>query len=144
MIGTKGLALIKRFEGFSALEYTCVAGKRTIGYGHCLSPDENYPAGVTEEQAEELLRDDVADAEDAVIRLVEVPLTPNQFDALVSFVFNVGSENFRRSTLLRRLNDGDYDGVAKEFGKWIYANEKPVAGLMQRRKAEAELFETEN
>lgn len=144
MIGTKGLALIKKFEGFSALEYLCPAGKRTIGYGHCLSPDENYPAGVTEEQAEELLRDDIADAEDAVIRLVEVPLTPNQFDALASFVFNVGSNNFRLSTLLRVLNKADYEGAAKEFEKWIYADEKVVPGLKRRRKAEAELFKTES
>ena len=144
MIGTKGLALIKRFEGFSATEYLCSAGKRTIGYGHLLADGENYPEGITEERAEELLRDDVAEAEDAVIRLVDVPLSPNQFDALVSFVFNVGSENFRRSTLLRRLNVGDYAAVPDQLMRWVYAGRKLSAGLMRRREAEAELFDTEN
>lgn len=144
MIGTKGLALIKEFEGFSATEYLCPAGKRTIGYGHLLADGESYPEGITEERAEELLRDDIAEAEDAVIRLVDVPLSPNQFDALVSFVFNAGCENFRRSTLLRRLNTGDYAAVPDQLMRWVYAGRKLSAGLMRRREAEAELFDTEN
>ena len=136
----KGLDLIKHFEGFSPLEYTCVGGKRTIGYGHVICPGEDFTAGVTEEQAEELLAEDVGIAEEAVIRLVEVPLTPHQFDALVSFVFNVGRRNFEGSTLLRRLNAGDYDGAAGEFKRWKYAGGRVCRGLVRRREAEAELF----
>lgn len=142
MIGWNGLKLIKSFEGFSPLEYTCVAGKRTIGYGHVLRVGESYPAGVTEAEAETLLLDDVAEAEQTVIDLVEVPLSANQFDALVSFVFNVGWRKFAGSTLLKKLNATDYDGAAAEFLRWKYANGKVINGLLRRRTAEKKLFET--
>lgn len=142
MIGWNGLKLIKSFEGFSPLEYTCVAGKRTIGYGHVLRAGESYPAGVTEAEAETLLLDDVAEAEQTVIDLVEVPLSANQFDALVSFVFNVGWRKFAGSTLLKKLNAIDYDGAAAEFLRWKYANGKVINGLLRRRTAEKKLFET--
>lgn len=142
MIGWNGLKLIKSFEGFSPLEYTCVAGKRTIGYGHVLRAGESYPAGVTEAEAETLLLDDVAEAEQTVIDLVEVPLSANQFDALVSFVFNVGWRKFSGSTLLKKLNAADYDGAAAEFLRWKYAGGKVINGLLRRRISEKKLFET--
>lgn len=142
MIGWNGLKLIKSFEGFSPLEYTCVAGKRTIGYGHVLRAGECYPAGVTEAEAETLLLDDVAEAEQTVIDLVEVPLSANQFDALVSFVFNVGWRKFAGSTLLKKLNAADYDGAAAEFLRWKYAGGTVINGLLRRRIAEKKLFET--
>lgn len=142
MIGQNGLKLIKAFEGFAPLEYTCVAGKRTIGYGHVLNFGESYPAGLSEAEAETLLLDDVAEAEQAVIDLVKVPLSANQFDALTSFVFNVGRRNFAGSTLLRQLNAGDYTGAANEFLRWKYAGNKVVNGLLRRRQAEKKLFET--
>lgn len=141
MIGQNGLKLIKSFEGFAPLEYVCVAGKRTIGYGHVLKADERYPAGLTEAEAEMLLLDDVAEAEQAVIDLVEVPLSANQFDALTSFVFNVGRRNFSGSTLLKKLNAGDYTGAANEFIRWKYVGNKVVAGLLRRRQTEKKLFE---
>ncbi len=142
MIGQNGLKLIKSFEGFAPLEYTCVAGKRTIGYGHVLKSDERYPAGLTEAEAETLLLDDVAEAEQAVIDLVKAPLSANQFDALTSFVFNIGRRHFAGSTLLRQLNVGDYTGAANEFLRWKYAGNKVVNGLLRRRQAEKKLFET--
>lgn len=140
MITQKGLNLIKDFESFVPLEYICVAGRRTIGYGHVILPGEDFACGLTQEQAEELLAEDVGIAEEAILRLVDVPLTPHQFDALVSFVFNVGRRNFEGSTLLRRLNAGDYDGAAGEFARWKYAGGSVCKGLIRRRKAEAELF----
>lgn len=143
MISSDGLKLIKYFEGFSPLEYTCVGGKRTIGYGHVLKPGEAFPGGVTQEQAEELLAEDVGIAEDAVIRLVKVALTPHQFDALVSFVFNVGARNFAGSALLKKLNAGDYSGAAEEFKRWKYAGGRVCRGLVCRREAEAKLYSSD-
>ena len=100
MISQKGVEAIKAFEGFSPLEYTCVAGKRTIGYGHLLKPDEFYVCGVSEKRAEELLIQDLNTVEAAVDTLVKVPLEEYQRDVLVSFVFNIGVYAFQRSTLL--------------------------------------------
>ena len=95
MISRKGIETIKTFEGFSPLEYTCVAGKRTIGYGHVLKPDESYVCGVSEKKAEQLLFQDLKTAEAAVDTLVKVPLKEYQKDALVSFVFNIGVYAFQ-------------------------------------------------
>lgn len=144
MISEKGVALIKEYEGFAPLEYVCVAGKRTIGYGHCLNADEVYPAGVSEAFAEELLRRDLKTAEKAVDEAVNVPLSECQRDALVSFAFNVGAGNFKRSLLLRLLNEGGYDEIPEQLMRWIYADGSICAGLMRRRKAEAELFVAKN
>ena len=140
MISKKGIDLIKAFEGFASLEYTCVAGKRTIGYGHVLGPDEKYVCGVCEREAEILLMRDLDMAEKAVEDLVEVPLSDYQKDALVSFVFNIGIRAFEKSTLLKKLNEGGYDQVPKQLQRWIYVNGRPCDGLMRRRKAEARLF----
>lgn len=140
MISEKGLNLIKKFEGFSPLEYTCVGGKRTIGYGHLLGKDEAFPCGVSEQTAEILLKDDISFAEKAVLKNVRVPLSQNQFDALVSFVFNVGERNFRLSTLLKELNAGHYDACPAEIKRWVYAKGTVFSGLTRRRKAEADLF----
>ena len=133
MISEKCLDLIKKYEGFSPLEYICAAGRRTIGYGHCLEAGEEYPAGISEKFAEELLAKDLKSAEKAVQR-----------EALVSFAFNVGAGNFKRSLLLRLLNEGGYDEVPDQLMRWIYANGSICAGLMRRRKAEAELFASED
>ena len=143
MVTEKGLELIKKFEGFVPSEYVCPAGKRTIGYGHVIRETESFSPELTKREAEELLKEDLGAAEEAVIRFVDVPLTPNQFDALVSFVFNVGAERFKRSMLLRRLNAGDYAGAAKEFLQWVYGNGQKLEGLVRRRRAEKALFETQ-
>ncbi|HCR1911714.1 TPA: lysozyme [Enterobacter kobei] len=136
--GEKGLALIKHFEGLRLWAYQCSANVWTIGYGHTAGV---RPGDViTPEQADAFLREDVADAERSVGRFVCVPLTQHQFDALVSFVFNLGVESFRTSTLLKKLKAGDYDSAAQEFGCWVHAGGKALPGLVRRREAERALF----
>jgi len=138
IIGTNGLNLIKSFEGLRLRAYQCSANVWTIGYGH--TADVRANDVITEEEALSFLRQDVAESERAVNQYVHVPLTQNQFDALVSFVFNLGVGSFRTSTLLKKLNAGDYDGVAQEFGRWIHAGGKKLPGLVRRREAERALF----
>lgn len=141
-VNAEGIALIKRWEGFKADAYLCPAGVWTIGYGHT----KNVKPGdrVTEAEAEAFLREDLADAENTVLREVHVPLSDGQFAALVSFVFNLGAGNFAKSTLLKKLNAGDYDAVPAELMKWDKArvNGRLVAlkGLTNRRAAEAGLW----
>lgn len=135
-----GLALLKQSEGFCPHTYTDVAGFRTIGFGHRLSAKENYPTGITLLQAESILASDIAVAEQAVIRLVRVPLTQGQFDALVDFVFNVGSSRLASSTLLRYLNAGKYDEAAWQLLAWDHAGSRELPALKVRREAEFRLW----
>lgn len=137
----RDLSLIKEFEGLRLEAYLCPAKKWTIGYGHTKTAKPGMK--ITERGAEELLRQDLAWCEEAVRTGVKVPLTQNQFDALVSFVFNVGAGAFKRSTLLRLLNQGDYDGAASQFQRWNKAGGQVLKGLTRRRKAEAEKFRDE-
>ena len=139
-VGERGLALIKEFEGVRLAAYLDSVGVPTIGYGH--TKDVQMGDTCTPEQANEWLREDCEDAENCVNSAVSVPLTECEFDALVSFVFNLGCGNFRKSTLLRKLLDSDYDGAAIEFRKWDKAGGQVLAGLTRRRLAEARLFET--
>jgi lysozyme len=133
-----GLALIKQFEGFSPTVYICPAGYHTIGYGHVvkLQEWEKFASGITTEQAEALLRQDVQTAECGVLRLIIVPLTDGQFDALVSFTFNLGAGALQRSTLRRKVNRGDHAAVPAELRKWVWAGGRRLEGLIQRRGAE--------
>ena len=140
-ISEKGLALIRQFEGLRLLAYKCAAGVPSIGYGHTRTAKMGQ--SITQEHAEELLREDVARFEAAVSRLVKVPLTQGQFDALVSFAFNLGAKALEKSTLLRLLNAGDYSGTAAQFDRWVYASGKKLSGLVKRRAAERALFEGE-
>ncbi|MFZ5585010.1 MAG: lysozyme [Thermodesulfobacteriota bacterium] len=135
-----GVDLVKRSEGFSATPYTCPAGHPTIGYGHRIKPGEVFREPIGEAQAEELLRADLAQAAAAVERLVGVPLDDGQFAALASFVFNLGAGNLAQSTLLKKLNAGDYAGAAEEFGRWVKSGGQTLPGLVARRAAEAALF----
>ena len=130
---------VKSFEGFKADAYLCPAGVWTVGYG----TTENVESGdtVTEEQAESLLYNDLLEASDSINDLVDVDLTQTQYDALCSFVYNIGREAFRNSTLLRLLNRGDYSGAAKQFPRWNKADGKVLAGLSRRRDAEQRMFE---
>jgi lysozyme len=132
--------IIKRHEGFAPAPYRCPAGKPTIGYGHVIRPHESFPDNLTRGMADELLREDLKAAERAVGLYVVVPLSQNQFDALSSFIFNVGPKAFAVSTLRMKLNHGDYAGAAAEFDRWIYVNKKKLPGLIARRAAERELF----
>ncbi|MBV6820372.1 lysozyme [Rahnella sp. PD12R] len=138
--GAKGVALIKTFEGLRLEKYQDVVGKWTIGYGHLILPDESFSAAIPEAQADALLRQDLGISEKAVNQYVIVPLTQNQFDALVSFTFNLGVGNLKSSTLLRVLNARQYQDAANEFLRWDKAGGKQVAGLTRRRTAERALF----
>lgn len=139
----KGLAFIKQHEGLSLEAYKDIAGVLTIGYGHT-GADVFVGQRIALDQAHDLLVEDVREAEDAINRLVKKPLKQNQFDALVSFVFNVGAGAFNRSTALKRLNAGDYVGAAEALTWWNKARVdgelRPVRGLIRRRAAEKELF----
>lgn len=138
-IHREGLELIKRFEGFSRTVYHCVAGHPTIGYGHVLRPGESWDA-ITEAQAEQLLRQDVAVAERAVEALISVPLSDNRFAALVSFTFNLGSGALQRSTLRQKVNRGEHEAVPEELCRWVWAGGRRYAGLLRRRQAEAAMY----
>ena len=111
-LSAAGLQLLKKSEGFRDRTYLDVAGLPTIGYGHRLVHPECYPGGITQTQAEVILLWDVREAEQAVERLVKVPLSQGQFDALVDFTFNLGSGRLAGSTLLQNLNAGKYDEAA--------------------------------
>jgi lysozyme len=141
--------IVKHFEGLHRVTkdgmieaYLCPANVWTIGYGRTKGVQKGMQ--ITREQAEQDLLDELVEYGNHVNRMVRVPLTQAQFDALTSFVFNLGPGNFQRSTLLRKLNAGDYDGAALEFGKWnkarVNGQLQPLAGLTRRRTAEASLF----
>lgn len=138
-ISQKGINLIKMFEGLSLKAYKDSVGIVTIGYGST-GPHVSMGQTITEVQAEALLKTDIARFERGVSDLVTVPLNQNQFDALVSFSFNLGLGNLKSSTLLRKLNSLDYSGAAKEFERWNRAGGKVLAGLTRRRIAERDLF----
>lgn len=142
-IGDAGLALVKlaealRLKAYAATPDEAARGIWTIGWGHTRGVKEGDVCTVAE--AEAFLREDLADSETTVWNMVRVPLTQNQFDALVSLAFNIGSGNFALSTLLRRLNLADYAGAAHEFTKWDKQSGKILKGLTIRRTAERELF----
>lgn len=136
----RGIRLIKEFEGFRADSYICPAGKRTIGYGHVIQPGDHIKEPMTEASAHDLLVSDLSKFEAAVNREVAVPLSQQQFDALVSLAFNIGVGAFTGSTLLKRLNAERFHDAAAQFDKWVYSNKKKIPGLVKRRKAEKELF----
>lgn len=137
-----GKDIIKEFEGLRVLAYVCPAGVVTIGYGTTKIAGAPVKIGmkITSEEAEQLLEEDLKTFENAVNQSVTVELTQNQFDALVSFVYNVGAGNFRKSTLLKRVNAGKFAEAADEFLKWNKAGGKVLAGLTRRRNAERNLF----
>ena len=137
--GAEGLALIKAFEGLGLTAYLCPAGVATIGYGST-GPHVKLGHTITRTQAELLLKLDLLRFESAIARLVTVPLNQNQADALISFAFNVGIGALEKSTLLRKLNDGDYNAVPSQLQRWNKAGGKVLPGLVRRRLAEGELF----
>ena len=133
-----GLNLIKSHEGLRTTAYQDPVGVWTIGYGHTGTAKPGQK--ITEAQAEQLLRQDVGWAQDAVRKNVKVPLTQGQFDSLVSFTFNLGAGALGRSTLLKKLNAGDYAGAQAEFGKFVHAGGRVLPGLVRRRNEEAQMF----
>lgn len=137
-----GLDLICHFEGFSPIIYLCPAGYPTIGYGHLITEanKERFLDGIDELEALDLLKTDVQKAEQSVLRLINVPLTDGQFDALVSFTFNLGGGALQRSTLRRKVNRGEHSAVPAEFMKWVWAGGRKQKGLVRRRRAEGLLY----
>lgn len=138
----KGVEQIKTFEGFRSMPYQDGVGKWTVGYGHMLVPGDGCIVGspITMGQATSLLQHDLFVAEHA-INSTGLALTQNEFDALVSFVYNLGVNNFQHSTLLRKLKELDYDGAAEEFPKWDHApSDKENEGILKRRLAEQKCF----
>jgi len=138
------LDFIAAHEGFRASVYRDAAGIETIGYGHRLIEGESFPDGIGADAARRLLAADASRAEAAVRAHVGIALSQGQFDALVSFVFNIGAGAFAGSTLLRKLNAGDIAGAADELLRWnkITGGGVPVAepGLAARRAAERLMF----
>tara|TARA_R110002153_G_scaffold42137_2_gene120036 strand:+ start:2060 stop:2788 length:729 start_codon:yes stop_codon:yes gene_type:complete len=148
-VSEAGIRLVKKFEGLHKMgddglirSYRCPAGKWTIGYGATRGVRSGMR--ITEGEAEERLLADLNEHAEALHRYVEVPLSQNQYDALTSFVFNVGAANFKSSTLLKRLNSGQYHDIPNQLMRWNKARVDgkltPLRGLTRRRAAEAALF----
>lgn len=148
-VSDSGINLVKKFEGLhkqtedgDIRAYRCPAGKWTIGWGHCKGVKSGMRVSVAE--CEQFIQDDLNEAGAAIRRHVNVPLSQYQFDALASFVFNLGEGNFRSSTLLKKLNKGLYDEVPEQIMRWNKARVEgvltPLRGLTRRRTAEAALF----
>jgi lysozyme len=141
-ISQEGLALIKKFEGCELKAYRCAANVLTIGYGSTKGVKEGD--SITQEDADKLLMHEIKEYEGYVNDLVEVDLEQNQFDALVSWVFNLGPAKLKSSTLLKVLNAKDYEGVPAQIKRWNKAGGKVLQGLVRRREAEALLFTGED
>ena len=137
-LGYNGTKILKFFEGCRLTAYQDSVGVWTIGYGHTKGVYDGMT--ITQEEAEQMLLTELEEYEGYVEKYVTVPLTQNQFDALVVWVYNLGPTNFRNSTLLKELNSGNYTAAGKEITRWNKAGGKVLAGLVKRREAEAELF----
>lgn len=143
-VSEKGLAIVKKYEGFRLKPYLCPAGVPTIGWGSTVYPNGKAvtlrDAAITPQQASDILLTTMVKYEDAVSRYVQVPINQNQFDALVDFAYNVGVGNLQTSTLLKKVNASDFVGAANEFGKWVHGGGAVLPGLVNRRREEADLF----
>lgn len=135
----RGKEFITVAEGVRYRAYLDTGGVWTIGVGHT-GPEVVQGLQANKVQVQQWLTEDLKEAEDAIYRLVKVPLTQNQFDALASFVFNIGETQFESSTMLRKLNEGDYQGAANQFPRWVYDNGKQQPGLVKRRYGEKSMF----
>lgn len=144
MINKKTEELIVFYEGERLTSYKDTGGVWTIGVGH--TSDEKFKVTkgqtITKEFSRELLRHDLKEAENFVKTLVKVPLNENQYGALVSFTFNLGGGSLKISTLLKKLNAGNYKAIPSELNKWVFDDGVKLAGLIKRRKAEGELWNT--
>lgn len=138
-ISKQGIDLIKSFENLRLTAYLCPAGVWTIGYGHTA----NVKRGdmITEEQAQKMLESDLAWIERTIQAAVTVPLTQNQYDALCSIIYNIGSTMFRNSTLLKYINSGaEENAIVDQFMRWKFVNGRESKGLVNRRRKEVELW----
>jgi lysozyme len=134
-----GLDIIRRYEGLRLQPYQDTGGVWTVGYGSTRGVSAKSPP-ITEQEAEDLLRLDVASAEKDITRKVSVPLNENQFSALVSLVFNIGGTNFRKSTMRALINRKWHDEAANQFPRWVYDNGRKLGGLVKRREEERALY----
>lgn len=150
-VSDNGIRFIARHEAFRSRLYNDAAAppNATIGYGHLVhygpingTESAEFRAGISRPRAERLLRDDAEDAVEIVAEFVTVALKQTEFDALVSFTFNIGTgiNGFRGSTLLRRLNNGEYPSVPGEMMRWVFAGGRQLPGLVNRRRDEGQLF----
>ena len=143
-VSKAGVQALVQHENFSPQVYPDTAGNPTIGYGHKLLPGESFPNGITEAQGQALFQQDLNIAANAVRNNVTSDLTQPQFDALASFVFNIGGANFSKSEVLQDVNAGNFDGAANAFVNWsyIHVNGVPILsqGLINRHNAESVLF----
>ena len=137
-LGERGTEILKYFEGCKLTAYQDSVGVWTIGYGHTKGVYDGMT--ITQDQAEQMLLSELEEYEGYIEDMVTVPLTQNQFDALVVWIYNLGPTNFRNSTLLKELNAGNYNAAGQEITRWNKAGGKVLAGLVKRREAEAELF----
>ena len=137
-LSEKGKTLIKKYEGLKLSAYKCPAGVWTIGYGHTAGVFEGQK--ITSDQADDFFDNDIKQFEKIVLELCNVPLKQGQFDALVSFVYNVGKTAFANSTLLKLLNQKKYTAAGNEFSRWVYVRDKKLQGLVKRRIDERFLF----
>jgi lysozyme len=138
-ISNEGISLIKKFEGCELEAYKCAAGVWTIGYGH--TKDVREGMTISKEQADNMLLNELDEYCEYVEKAVNVNLEQCQFDALVSWTYNLGSTNLNESTMLRVLNEKDYEEVPNQLKRWNKSNGKVLQGLVRRREAEALLFE---
>ena len=141
-ISQEGISLIKKFEGCELEAYKCAAGVWTIGYGHTKNVKEED--SITKEEAETLLVNELMDYCNYVDLYVKVPLKQNQFDALVSWTYNLGPTNLQSSTMLKFLNAGDYHLIPTQIKRWNKAKGQVLEGLTRRREAEALMFENKD
>ena len=137
-LGERGTEILKYFEGCKLTAYQDSVGVWTIGYGHTKGVYNGMT--ITQEEAEQMLLTELEEYEGYIENMVTVPLTQNQFDALLVWIYNLGPTNFRNSTLLKELNAGNYNAAGQEITRWNKAGGKVLAGLVKRREAEAELF----
>jgi lysozyme len=135
-VSQRGAKLIMGFELLRLTPYICPAGYLTVGYGHLTNSREP----ITENKAELLLAGDLTRTTNAINKLIKVPLTQYQFDALVSFTFNTGNGALQRSTLRMKINRGEYHEAGDEFLKWIYGGGRKLKGLLRRRIIERKVF----
>mgnify|MGYP003598693782 CR=1 FL=1 len=143
-ISQNGLDIIHESESFSSVPYLCPSKIPTIGWGNTYYEDGTKVTlndkPISQKKGDELFSFILSEFETQILNLVKVPLNQNQFDALVSFAYNVGIGNFKQSTLLKKLNNSDFIGASLEFKKWNKSNSKVLKGLVRRRLKEKELF----
>ena len=141
VISNEGIALIKKFEGCELESYRCSADVPTLGYGHTRGVSDGDTC--TQQEADNMLADDLQEFEQYVNDLVNADLSQNQFDALVAWTYNLGPTNLKASTLLKRVNEDDIADVPHQIKRWNKAGGKVLDGLIRRREAEALLFQGE-